>query len=32
LFSLNFVPDALSPLYGSRTPTGMMGFARLKLD
>jgi len=32
LFSINFVPDALAPLYGSRNPTGAMGFVRLKLD
>ena len=32
LFSINFVPDALARLYGSRNPTGAMGFVRLKLD
>ena len=32
LFSLNFVPRALVPLYGGRNPTGAMGFVRLKLD
>lgn len=32
LFSLNFVPDALAPLYGGHNPTGLMGFLRLKLD
>lgn len=32
LFSVNFVPDALSPLYGGQNPTGAMGFVRLKLD
>ena len=32
LFSVNFVPDALAPLYGGRDPTGAMGFVRLKLD
>ena len=32
LFSVNFVPDALVPLYGSHNPTGAMGFVRLKLD
>lgn len=32
LFSLNFVPNALAPLYGSRNPTGTMGFIRLKLN
>lgn len=31
LFSLNFVPDALSTLYASHHPTGMMAFVRLKL-
>jgi len=32
LFSLNFVPDALAPLYGSHNPIGAMGFLRLKLN
>ena len=32
LFSLNFVPHALASFYGSRGPTGMMGFLRLKLN
>jgi hypothetical protein len=32
LFSLNFVPDALAPLYGGHNPTGAMGFIRLKID
>jgi hypothetical protein len=32
LFSMNFVPDALAPLYGGHNPTGAMGFVRLKLD
>jgi hypothetical protein len=32
LFSVNFVPDALAPLYGGNNPTGAMGFVRLKLD
>jgi hypothetical protein len=32
LVSLNFVPNALAPLYGSQNPLGMMGFARLKLN
>jgi hypothetical protein len=32
LVSLNFVPDALAPLYGGHRPTGAMGFVRLKLD
>jgi hypothetical protein len=32
LFSLNFVPDGLAPLYGGRNPTGAMGFIRLKID
>ena len=32
LFAVNFVPDALAPLYGGHNPTGAMGFVRLKLD
>jgi hypothetical protein len=32
LFSLNFVPDGLAPLYGGHNPTGAMGFVRLKID
>ena len=32
LVSLNFVPDALAPLYGGHRPAGAMGFVRLKLD
>jgi hypothetical protein len=32
LFAVNFVPDALTPLYGGHNPTGAMGFLRLKLD
>ncbi|MEP6982578.1 MAG: hypothetical protein ABI853_02920 [Sphingomicrobium sp.] len=32
LFALNFVPDALAPLYAGHNPTGAMGFVRLKLD
>jgi hypothetical protein len=32
LFSLNFVPDPIAPLYGGNTPVGAMGFVRLKLD
>jgi hypothetical protein len=32
LFAVNFVPDALAPLYGGNNPTGAMGFVRLKLD
>ena len=32
LFAVNFVPDALRPLYGGSNPTGAMGFMRLKLD
>ena len=32
LFSVNFVPDALAPLYGGHNPTGAMGFVRLKID
>ena len=26
LFAVNFVPDALAPLYGGNNPTGAMGF------
>jgi hypothetical protein len=32
LFAVNFVPDALAPLYGGNSPTGTMAFMRLKLD
>ena len=32
LFAVNFVPDALAPVYGGHNPTGAMGFVRLKLD
>jgi hypothetical protein len=32
LVSVNFVPDALAPLYGGDNPLGTMGFVRLKLD
>jgi hypothetical protein len=32
LFAVNFVPDALAPLYDGNNPTGAMGFVRLKLD
>ena len=32
LFSVNFVPDALAPLYGGHNPAGAMGFVRIKLD
>jgi len=32
LLALDFVPEALHPLYGSGSPTGAMGFVRLKLD
>ena len=32
LFAVNFVPDALAPLYGGNNPTGAMGFVRVKLD
>ena len=32
LFAVNFVPDALAPLYGGHNPIGAMGFVRLKLD
>jgi len=31
LLAVNFVPDALAPLYGGHDPTGAMGFLRLKL-
>jgi hypothetical protein len=31
LFAVNFVPDALAPAYGGHSPTGAMGFVRLKL-
>ncbi|MFL6726610.1 MAG: hypothetical protein ACJ8FS_08865 [Sphingomicrobium sp.] len=32
LFSVNFVPDTLAPLYGGNNPTGAMAFIRLKLN
>jgi hypothetical protein len=32
LFSLNFVPDSIAPLYGGRNPAGAMAFVRLKLN
>jgi hypothetical protein len=32
LLSVNFVPGALAPLYGSHNPIGAMGFLRLKLN
>jgi hypothetical protein len=32
LFAVNFVPDALEPLYGGSNPIGAIGFVRLKLD
>lgn len=32
LAAVNFVGEALEPLYGSRTPLGGMGFVRLKLE
>ena len=32
LVAVNFVPDALAPLYGGHNPIGAMGFVRLKLD
>lgn len=32
LFSVNFVPNALAPLYGGHNPTGAMGFVRLRLN
>jgi len=32
LFAVDFVPEELVPFYASHTPTGAMGFVRLKLD
>jgi hypothetical protein len=32
LFSLDVLPDALTPLYGGHRPVGVMGFVRVKLD
>lgn len=32
LLSVNFVPGAIAPLYGSHNPIGAMGFLRLKLN
>jgi hypothetical protein len=32
LVALNFVPDALAPLYGGSNPTGAMAFVRLRLN
>lgn len=32
LLAVNFVPDSIASLYGGNNPTGMMVFARLKLD
>jgi hypothetical protein len=32
LVALNFVPNALAPLYGGSNPIGAMAFVRLKLD
>ena len=32
LLSVNFVPDALAPLYGDHNPIGAMGFLRLRLN
>jgi hypothetical protein len=32
LLSVNFVPNDLAPEYGGNSPTGVMGFLRLKLD
>ena len=32
LLAINFVPDALAPLYGGHNPKGAMAFVRLKLD
>lgn len=32
LVAVNFLPDELTPLYGSHHPKGAMGFLRLKVD
>ena len=32
LLSVNFVPDAIAPLYGGHNPIGAMAFLRLKLN
>ena len=32
LFSVNFLPDALAPLYGGHNPLGAMGFVRLRMN
>jgi hypothetical protein len=32
LFAVNFIPDGLEPLYGSKHPIGTMGFLRLKVE
>jgi hypothetical protein len=32
LLAVNFVPDALAPLYGGHHPIGAMGFVRVKLN
>jgi len=32
LVAVNFVPNALQPLYGGHSPTGAMGFVRLRLN
>jgi len=32
LFSINFVPDGLRPLYGGNRPGGAMGFVRIKFN
>jgi hypothetical protein len=32
LLSVNFVPNALAPLYGGHNPAGGMGFVRLRLN
>lgn len=32
LYALNFVPNALAPLYASDTPSGAMAFVRLKVE
>jgi hypothetical protein len=29
---VNYVPDALTPLYDGHNPTGAMGFVRMKLN
>ncbi|MEO7240866.1 MAG: hypothetical protein ABIW16_05650, partial [Sphingomicrobium sp.] len=32
LVAVNFVPNALAPLYGGRNPVGAMGFVRIKVE